>query len=319
MKDKKRILFFAVVVLLLFALMMASLIKNKSSNSDNTVSNVSESDGYVISSSKNQHFSLIKTGDDIFTLVGQVTDGTHKQLATKVVAKDTGDNCGDQVLNITDEPFSYDITMPSDQTSVYFNLYYNEGRGIAISTNAINIVSDNGDWDFAKNENTDSNEKKLDISSPNDYKFTDEELLQVPQGFLTLSDTICNGHETDYEKAYAIYVWLCEHMYVAEEVSDTSLDYAFNTRIVDTKTYPSVFASLVRAQDIPCTIVETEEGYMFNQVYVNNGWINVQADRDTFNTYQSHRYNYDRKNLYTHFGAPTDIISANYVVSAVKK
>ncbi len=312
----KRFTFFLVILIAIIAVLFFGLIKNKIINKP---SQTNEEQGYIISESKGQSFSLLQKDDAEFELKGQISDGTHNRVIVRVVdGGDTSKVLSSETLKINTEPFSYNINMPDDRNSVYINIYYKDEKELAVSMNAIKLQNDDGKWTLAQNSNTEENNKILGQGNPNDFVYSKGEYKNIPQEVLTLSDTITKAHTDNYDKAYAVYLWLCEHIFVTENAEDKSLEYVFNTRIADNESYVNYFAALLRAQDIPCTIVECD-GYYFNEIYVKNKWINVQTDRDTFNKYIDGQYIYDRKNLYTHFGVPNNIISVNYIVKSHKK
>lgn len=312
----KKFTFFLVLLIAIIAILFFGLIKNKLMN---TPKQTNQEQGYIISESKGQSFSLLQKDDAQFELRGQVSDGTHSRVIVRVVdSTDTSKVISDDTLRIDTEPFTYDMDMPEDRDSVYINIYYKDDKELAVSLNAIRLDNDGGKWSIAQNVNTEENSKILGQGNPKDFVYSKDEFLQVPQGVLTLSDTITKAHTDDYDKAYAIYLWLCEHIFVTENAEDKSLEYVFNTRIADNESYVNYFAALLRAQDIPCTIVECD-GYYFNEIYVSDKWINIQIDRDTFNKYTDGQYIYDRKNLYFHFGISDNIISSNYIVRNHKK
>jgi hypothetical protein len=323
----KRFVFFLVILLAIIIFLFYGLIKNKTSNIVNDYSQNqtdredNDEESYVISESKKQNFKLVQKSKDVFTLKGQVSDGTHNQLLVRTTAKGENKVYTEETVDINDKPFTYDITMPAGQESAYVNIYYNEGEGLAVSENEINVVNDDGEWKISENKNTEHNSDILGQGDRDDFLYSDKELLELPQNLLTLSDVICKAHNNDYDKAYAIYEWLCEHIYLnkTEKIDDKSFDYIYNTRIADIDTYAQLYAAMLRIQNIPAAVVECENGYVFNEVFVNNKWINVQIDKDTFNKYVSHQYIYERNNVYTHFGVPIDIISANYIVKEHKK
>ncbi|MGN1319272.1 MAG: transglutaminase domain-containing protein [Lachnospirales bacterium] len=310
----KRFMFFIIILLALILLFSFGLLKNKFFKSEIPVE-----EGYVVSESKNQYFSLSEKGDNIILLRGQVKDGTHSKIKVCVKDKERASIILQNSFAISDEAFEYEINMPENSTNAYIDLYYDEGAGLPICISAINAVNNGGKWKITENENTEVNNKILSKANKNSFLYSDSELKDIPQGIMVLSDTITKSHTTDYDKAYAIYLWLCEHIYIDENITDESLLYSYNTRICSTKSYANLFAAMLRVQGIPATITECEGGYVFNEIYVNNKWLNVQIDRDTFNKYISHQYIYNRKNVYTHFGVPNDIISANYIVNSQKK
>lgn len=306
----KRFVFFLVVLLAIIIFLFYGLLKGNNASTDT---------GYIISESKNQSFSLIQKTDNVFVLNGCVSDGTHTKMMIKVMDKDSDAAMIEDAFDITTEPFQREIKLPNNKKNAYINLYYNEGMGIGICYNSLLVTNNDGKWSIAENKFTEANSKLLGVSNKNDYLYSKSELENIPQGIFTLSDMICKAHNNDYDKAYAIYVWLCEHMYKTSDLQDKSLEYTYNTRTADYETYANLFAAMLRVQGIPCAVVECNGGYYFNEVYVNNKWINVQIDQNTFNKYQSHRYIYDRKNLYTHFGVPTNTISALCEVKSIKK
>lgn len=309
----KRFTFYIVILLVFIIFLFFGLVKNKISL------DTSENEDFIISQAKDQKFSLAQKENNIFILKGQVADGTHSQVIVYVTDKADNSIISQETINVGTEPFEYELTLPENKTSVYINIYYNEGKGIAICTNAVNAVNNEGKWQIAEIENLKANQMILGHGNKNHFTYSNSELDTIPQGLLVLSDTITKAHTNDYDKAYALYVWLAEHIYIAEKLEDKSLEYSYNTRICDNETYANLYAAMLRIQGIPCTITECENGYLFNEVYVNDRWINVQIDRDTFNRYTSHQYIYNRKNLYTHFDVPDEIISVNYIVKSQRK
>lgn len=311
----KKFTFFLVLLIAIIAILILGLVKNKKFSSSKDI----QEEGYVISYSKGQSFSLLKAEDNMFQLRGQISDGTHNRVIVRVAdAEKTSRVISAETLKVDTQPFTYDITLPEDRSSVYINLYYKDDKELAVSINAIKLVNDQGDWNIAESAYAEENRQILGKGSPKDFLYSKEELLQLPQEILTLSDTITKAHTEDYDKAYAVYLWLCEHIFMTDNAEDKSLEYVFNTRIADNESYVNYFAALLRAQDIPCAVAECD-GYYFNEIYVNNKWLNVQPDRDTFNKYTDGQYIYSRKNLYTHFGVPDNIISVNYIVKSHKK
>lgn len=302
---RKRFVFFLIILVLIISGFVLGLLKNRVPKDINQ-------EGYVVSQSKNQSFNIVRKDDSTFTLKGLVADGTHYKIAVKVNRKE-------YVKDITSEPFELDIPMPESVNEAFIDLYYKDSTELAICINAIKAVKDGDEWKLSENENTKFVRKIIDGLDKKDFTYSSSELKSMPQGILTLSDTISKAHSSDYDKAYAIYLWLCEHMFVADGNDEMSMEDVFNTRIVNNKAYVQYFALMLRAQNIPCAVAECDNGYFFNMIYVNDKWLNVQIDRDTFNRYKSHQYIYSRKNLFTHFGVSTDIISANYnVKSAIK-
>ncbi len=313
----KKFTFFLVILLIIIGVLLFGLFKNRlTGDSGSDVIG----DEYVISASKNQSISLVQTEDNAFQLKGQVTDGTHSKIVVRVVEKGYTANVLDEhIIDLTTEPFEEDITMPENETDVHINLYYRDSSEYAIVINAIELINDGGSWSIAESANNEENSKILGQGKTGDFLCSKDELLEIPEPILALSDTITKAHTNDYDKAYAIYLWLCEHIFMTDSAEDKSLEYVFNTRIADTESYANYFAALLRAQDIPCTVVECDGGYYFNEIYVDGKWLNVQMDRDTFNKYSNQQYIYDRRNIYTHFGVPNNIISVNYVVKSHKK
>lgn len=308
-----RFKFFLGILVIIIIILIVGLFRGGS----DTVTN---DEGFVISSSKTQKFSLVQKEDNVFSLVGQISDSTHPRVVVRV--RDSVETTGavDEInTHITNEPFNIDIEMPENRTEAYIDVYLRDNVNIAVCTGAIRVVNSNGSWTLAENANTAINEEMLKNMNPRDYTYSDSELLELPQGVLALSDTITKAHSQDYDKAFALYQWLCEHIYIDNNKGTPTYEDIFNTRVTNVEGYANYFAAMLRAKNIPCAVIECSDGYFFNRAYLNDEWVNIQIDRDTFNTYVSHRYNYSRKNLYTHFGTPMDIISVNYTVVGARK
>ena len=115
----------------------------------------------------------------------------------------------------------------------------------------------------------------------------------------TLSDAICSGAETDYEKVRRIAYWVAENIYYNETAAETSVtaETISLETVLDTKTatcagYSNMFSSLCNAQGLYCInmrggthkVADTDEyligtpmSHEWNGITIDNKWIFVDT------------------------------------------
>lgn len=159
-------------------------------------------------------------------------------------------------------------------------------------------------------------DQKYEWMNPNNFlSMNDSEMMD-------LSNEIVKNCTDDYEKVKAIHDWVCDNVYYDWEASTEGFGFivmhsdeeesqflAMSTyeRLLSYKRgvchyYASTFSKLVRAQGIPCMTVSgfashtssimnaKDANHDWNEVYVNNHWINVDTTWDSSNVYANGEY-----------------------------
>lgn len=172
--------------------------------------------------------------------------------------------------------------------------------------------------------------------------------------FKKLSDSIVAGISDDYQKVYAIHDWVCSHIYYdypafgggttyrfddgsvfwqGNQISlseDEYFEYSSMSRFDRLMTYKrglcayyaDTFEDLVRSQGIPCiTVTGVANGmggadpHAWNEVYVNDKWINVDTTFDSNCRYMEEGKYFDGPVSHRYFDASDESFALNHKAS----
>lgn len=209
----------------------------------------------------------------------------------------------------------------------YFNSYFSEW---------IEIDKNGRNYSFAKPQYYENNIRFSNVwEHPQHYNLT-HGYSEIHE----LSDEICKGLETDYEKAFAIYKWVCENIYYNYDLSEkideynknyiyysdevNSVDRIYIKNILNKKTevcegIVRVMHFLLSSQNIPVkSITDSENLHIWLQVYADNRWINIDPTWGMSNYYKDGQY-YEGRVNYIYFDCSNAFISYLHCISEVEK
>ena len=136
------------------------------------------------------------------------------------------------------------------------------------------------------------------------------------QELIDLSNLICQDINDDYEKVLRIHDWVCENIYYdydwyygkTENTEFFAIDVLHSKKTVCAG-YANLLQALIQAQNIPCRQISgyalglsttgiwnetsaatTGSNHAWNQAYVNNRWVNIDATWDSGNDYEDGEY-----------------------------
>ena len=168
---------------------------------------------------------------------------------------------------------------------------------------------------------------------------------KIDERIATLSDEICSGCETDYEKLLALHTWVCENIYYDYDYFyDKSQPlYYSDIEVLEARRtvcggYTNLLLSLIRAQGIPArcnvgyalglgnsTLFWDDTSAQINtsnhtwiQAYVDNRWINIDATWDSSNKYQNGQFQHGDIKNYLHFDISDEKLATNHKILKVE-
>jgi transglutaminase-like putative cysteine protease len=209
----------------------------------------------------------------------------------------------------------------SDKADKKVTMYVNDALyGCFSSSGGFELVYETGGWSISTSDEVyDHNMSVLG-------KWTTDMMTEEPDSIVALSDQICKGLTSDYDKAKAIHDWICENIYYNKDSSGDVIASLDATKYIESKLcvcggYAEVFTSLCHAQGIPSVNVYGISGttstlntalsnqaisvaakywnHAWNECYVDGRWILVDCTMDTGREYSAGTY-YDKeaKDLY---------------------
>ena len=163
----------------------------------------------------------------------------------------------------------------------------------------------------------------------------------IDERIQNVSDEICRGITSDYEKLKALHTWICENVYYDYDyyLGNSDILYYCDTEVLESKRtvcggYTNLLLSLIRAQGIPARAVTgyalglssklrywTEESaatessnHAWIQAYADNRWINIDSTWDSGNKYKNGKFNYEGLENYLHFDISETFIALDHKV-----
>ncbi len=161
----------------------------------------------------------------------------------------------------------------------------------------------------------------------------------VDPKIVELSNKICQGAESDYEKAWRIHDWIAENIYYDYRYYTESPDavvYDAVEVLEERKTvcdgYSNLFMAMMHAQKIPCKKVRgyalgedvdtnywrledigtSQLNHAWNQAYVDNRWINIDATWSSLNKYKDGKMIYGGLQSHKYFDTTISFLSYNH-------
>ncbi|MBR1970678.1 MAG: hypothetical protein IKA17_10045 [Clostridia bacterium] len=196
-----------------------------------------------------------------------------------------------------------------------------------------------------KNKNKYSFKKPLVWENNKDYMTKWENPIayinpDIDAEIVALSNKICKKADNDYEKILLIHDWVADNIYYDfdyyynRDSADISLDAlsVYQSKRSVCEGYANLTQALINAQGIPCRKVSgyslglssnlrywTEEtankeisNHAWNQAYVDNRWINIDATWDSGNKYENGEFLYEGIENHLYFDISDVFFSYNH-------
>lgn len=169
-------------------------------------------------------------------------------------------------------------------------------------------------------------------------------IKDIEQEIVELSNSICENTKGDYDKVLKIHNWVAENIYYDYDYYNdkknkstyfSSIEVLKNKRTV-CEGYSNLFMDLVRVQNIPCRKIHgydiktyrqvwtneildnNEITHAWNQVYVNNRWINVDVTWDSNNIYENGTFVYNGLDDHYYFDISDEMLSYSHKAMFIK-
>jgi hypothetical protein len=224
---------------------------------------------------------------------------------------------------------------------IYHNVPGEKNSYISYINKTVVITKDNDGYCFRKPMVYDENINLLsEWTTPAAFvNFTIDEEIKAK------SDEICKGIEDPYQKVKALHEWTCENIYYDYDYYYKKSDklYYSDKEVLGARRtvcggYTNLMASLIRAQGIPCRMVNgfalglghskqwTEEivngkslNHAWVQAYIDNRWVTIDTTWDSDNKFNDGKMEYGGMKNYLHFDMSMEFASSDHRFMAIEK
>ena len=297
------------------------------------IENMSSQEFVLTNADNSLRFNL---ADNRLTLVGN--PGIDECNYIMIVLNNNEDykyveQCNDGSVNMT-------IDLPNERNMVV-NLFYGKsqyGQYDSILIDFLEISKEENCWTFKQSPVLEANKNMFQQDKSSENNLTGTEDIQVDSAEIKqVANQITSAATDDYEKAKLLHDWVAENIYYdLDAFYSENYDGLDAVNVLHTKKgvcegYANLYAALVRSLGIPCrkqsgyalgidtnkkwdiqAINRTETNHAWNEVYVNNKWIIVDATWDSTNKYQNGNYESGNRITNLYFDSTLEFFSLSH-------
>jgi hypothetical protein len=306
---------------------------------------------HIRTSYGNNEYVDFSINNNILTVKGKILDNKISKLMVDYIDKKNYKsdihNGFRKILDITkNKEFSLEINLnkymtDTESTVNIWKLNKNSEKYEEYLVFKVKIEKRNNDYSIQKPSEYDRN-KSLTSQwlNPIGYekRMSNSEVTLINPELINLSNEICSGVESDYEKVRKIHDWVAENIYYDYDyINDKknnitykdSFDVYKNKRAVCAG-FSNLMRDLIQVQNIPCRKIHGFEIYTYKEVwtdeirefdkvnhawvqaYVDNRWINIDVTWDSNNRYENGKYIKKGSNGYTYFDISDEMLSYSH-------
>ncbi len=312
---------------------------------DDTASNIYYSSDSMLNFYSGENTSVALTEDNELDVYGVCGSESNKYLVYRFLSEDG--EVLDQYVDEADTDGNFRKTMDIPEGTYQFAVFTGPERAGTFSSRIYDYIylTNNADdtWALVTSpvyeHNITEYEKPKSISAASKSTYSvcsDEESVR------SLSESLTNDIESNYDKALAIHDWVSENIYYDNDsiLGDTNSAPYVASDVLDSKRavclgYANLYAALCRAAGIPCNVVTgyalgvsgssgsswddagingSEANHAWNEVYIDNRWVIVDTTWDSQNSIENGTATPGQAVSHLYFDANIRFFSTNHKI-----
>lgn len=312
---------------------------------EDTASNIYYSSDTMLNFFPEENTSIAFTADNELDVYGIMGDSGDKYLVYRFMSED-GEVLG-EAFDSADSEGQFREVLRIPEGSHQFVVFTGPERAGSFTSRIYDYIylsqDENGNWYIplspVSEHNTAEYEKPKSISAASGSTYA---ICSNEPSVSSLSLSLTEGLDSDYEKALAIHDWVCENIYYDSDSITGSTNNApyVASDVIETKRavclgYANLYAALCRAAGIPCNVVtgyalgvsgsstlswddasiaSTDANHAWNEVYIENRWVIVDPTWDSKNSVEDGTASSDGAVSHLYFDANIRFFSANHKI-----